>query len=90
MTFRKYICGLRLTHDGERSAFIREVRSDKSMPELKNWDELEAHLQTMGANTDSFHQARVMWLNYYQWACGYQYSRPSREHQLEPSLAGLG
>jgi hypothetical protein len=67
MTFRKYVYGLRLTHDAERSAFIRQVRSDKAMPELNDWDELKAHLQSMGASTDSLHQARVIWLNY-QWA----------------------
>jgi hypothetical protein len=89
MTFRKYVYGLRLTHDAERSAFIRQVRSDKAMPELNDWDELKAHLQSMGASTDSLHQARVIWLNY-QWACGYQYSRPSTGQQLEQSLAGLG
>lgn len=88
MTFRQYVRGLRLDGNTERATFITDVRSDKAMPDVKEWNELEAYLRANEAGQESLDQARSMWLNY-QWASGVRRSCPLREHRADKSLINL-
>lgn len=44
--------------------FVRDALADKKMPDVKNWDQLEAYLMSQSASPSALDAAKKVWAVY--------------------------
>jgi hypothetical protein len=60
MTFRDYVTKRRIT-DTPMGDFVTDARRDRTLPDVRSWDELRGYLSGKGACSGAIDAARDVW-----------------------------